>query len=284
MYFVVHCVILLGGRYNMANNKNYYSTLGVEKAASKEDIKKAYRQLSMKYHPDHNPGNTESEEMFKEINEAYSVLSDEDKRRDYDNPSSGAFSGLFNSFAQNFGGFRGYAAKPDPNRPMDGQFIGVEIELPLRLFLFGGEYILKLNYSESCNVCSGKGYTQGTKCEECKGEGHVQHVERRPGFQSISTVPCSKCRGTGMQAVDKCEKCSGGGNIVINDKEFIFTLPENVKIGSRFMLHEAGRNGINGGKRGDVGIIVAGIQSMDVNKLSTDKIGQLKNLLDELNS
>ena len=268
----------------MVNNKNYYSTLGVEKTASKEDIKKTYRQLSMKYHPDHNPGNAEAEEMFKEINEAYSTLSDDDKRAQYDNPNNGSFSGLFNSFAQNFGGFRGYSTRPDPNRPVDGQFIGVEVELPLKLFLFGGEYTLKLNYSEACDVCVGKGYTHGTKCDMCKGEGYVQHVERRPGFQSISSVPCSKCRGTGMQAVDKCEKCSGGGNLVINDKEFIFTLPENIKIGSRFMLHETGRNGVNGGKRGDVGIIIAGVQATDMNKLSTDKVEQLKNLLDELNS
>jgi len=279
MYSVVHRVILLGGQCNMANNKNYYSTLGVEKTASKEDIKKAYRQLSMKYHPDHNPGNGEAEAMFKEINEAYSILSNEDKRRDYDNPANGAFNGLFSSFAQNFGGFKGYARKPDPNRPMDGQFIGVEVELPLKLFVFGGEYTLKLNYSESCDVCAGKGYTNGTTCDMCKGEGYVQHVERRPGFQSISSVPCSKCRGTGMQAVDKCEKCSGGGNLIINDKEFKFIIPEGVKIGSRLIIHESGRNGVNGGKRGDVGIIVAGIQSIDMNKLSTDKIEQLKNLL-----
>jgi len=266
----------------MTNDKNYYSMLGVEKTASADEIKKAYRKLSMKYHPDHNPGNSEAEEMFKEINEAYSVLSDEDKRRNYDNPNRDAFSGLFSSFAQNFGGFRGHTNRPDPNRPIDGQFIGVEVELPLQLFIFGGEYILKLNYSENCDVCSGKGYTHGTKCEECKGEGYVQHVERRPGFQSISSVPCQKCRGTGMQAVDKCEKCSGSGNLVINNKEFVFTLPENIKIGSRFMLHEAGRRGVNGGKRGDVGVVVVGIKAVDVNKLSTDRIEQLKTLLKEV--
>lgn len=152
MYIVVRRVILRGGLYSMENNKDYYSKLGVEKTASQEDIKKAYRKLSMKYHPDHNPDNAESEAMFKEINEAYSILSDENKRRDYDNPMSGSFDGLFSSFAQNFNGFRGNMRRPDPNRPMDGQFIGVEIELSLRLFLFGGEYILKLNYSESCDV------------------------------------------------------------------------------------------------------------------------------------
>lgn len=268
----------------MTNGKDYYSVLGVSRDVSKDDLKKTYRKLSMQYHPDRNPDNPEAEEKFKEISEAYSTLSDDTKRADYDNPMNSAFNnGMFNDFMRNFGGARGRNNfRPDPNRPITGQFIGVEVELPLKLYLLGGQFAIRITYDETCVDCTGKGFTKGVTCDSCNGEGFVQHIESRPGFQSISSVPCAKCGGRGLKDVEKCERCSGSGNLRVPDREFLFDIPVNTKIGQKFILNGVGRNGVNGGKQGDVGIVVVGIQNVDINKLSDEDKEQFKNLLEKI--
>jgi len=220
---------------------NYYDLLGVKKEASAEEIKKAYRKLSMEYHPDHNPGDTVAESKFKEINEAYSTLSNLDKRREYDNPASFGFSG--NSFEDMFAGFNGprQPRKPDLNRPVEGKFIGVETEIPVKTFIFGGIFKVKLSYTEGCVVCGGKGFTTGTECDLCHGHGYREYVANRPGFVSRSMQPCPKCHTRGIIATDTCGICNGSGNVGVRDKEFMFEVPPGSNLGSRIILNSAGR-------------------------------------------
>ena len=204
--------------------KDYYTILGVDRKVSDEELKKAYRKLSMKYHPDKNPDDKKAEEKFKEVNEAYSTLSNPEKRREYDNPNPFAgrdpFSNPFSGFGMNFG----RPQRPDPNRPADGKFIGIEAEIPLNLFVFGGELRIHIPYNESCGDCNGKGFLKGETCDVCKGSGYMQHVEKRAGFQSMTSGPCRRCNGLGIKATDPCGKCGGTGNIHVSDKEFVYTL------------------------------------------------------------
>ena len=258
--------------------KDYYAALGVEKTASKDEIKKAYRTLSMKYHPDRNQGDKSFEDKFKEINEAYSILSDDSKRNDYDNPDP--FAGMFKGFS-GFGMRRQQPQKPDLDSPRDGKLIGVEVQIPLKIFIFGGEFKVKTSYQEGCEACNGKGFTEGTECDACHGYGYAEHVERRPGFMSTSMRPCPKCQAKGQVGTDTCAVCSGNGNVVVNDKEFEFNLPPGVGIGARFGLTGVGRAGLNGGRRGDVMIMITGIKGLDLNRLSSDKMELLKSILEE---
>jgi molecular chaperone DnaJ len=261
--------------------KDYYSILGVDTAASKEDIKKAYRQLSMKYHPDRNPDNKESEDKFKEISEAYSVLSNEQKRKDYDNPDP--FSDLFGRFGNPFGAPRSPQPRPDINAPRNGKPIGLEIVIPLKTYLFGGKFKVKISFREACGDCSGKGFNEGTQCDMCGGTGAVQHVERRPGFMSSASRPCPKCGGIGQIGKDSCLSCSGSGGVQVN-REFEIDIPEGVNIGNRIVKRGVGMSGINGGKKGDVGIVIAGVAKPNLNKVSSDKVDLLKDLLEELDN
>ena len=262
---------------------DYYRILGVEKGAAPEDIKKAYRKLSMKYHPDHNPDNKEAESKFKEINEAYSVLSNPDKKREYDNPNP--FADLFNR-AGNMPGFgfgfnTARSRKPNRNAPKDGKAIILEVALPLNLYLFGGKYEASLSYNEACSDCNGMGFTDGEDCDECHGSGMVVKVEQRPGFISQHTVPCNKCRGQGMIATKRCESCKGVANNRVQDKKIVFDIPKNVSMGERLIAPGQGRTGLNGGRTGDVVIIVTGIERPDIyNNLTAEEVEQFKTLLE----
>ena len=261
--------------------ENYYKILGVEKNATPDEIKKAYRKLSMKYHPDHNPDNKEAEDKFKEINEAYATLSDSEKREAYDNP---------NPFGESFGGFGGFSnvfrggfsqvRRPDPNAPRDGKPIILEAVLPLKLFLFGGKYKAVLSYSEACSDCTGRGFTDGEQCDLCHGHGMITKVERRPGFMSQQTIPCNKCQGTGMISTKKCESCRGTASKIIKNKEVIFDIPHDVNIGERFTAPGAGRTGLNGGVNGDIIIVIVGIKRPNINNLTSEELEQLKALLE----
>lgn len=261
--------------------KDHYKTLGVDRSVSDDELKKVFRKLSMQYHPDRNPNNPESEAKFKEINEAYSVLSKPEKRQQYDNPNP--FGNMFDSadIFSRFAGRRPAPRKPDLNAPKDGQFIGVEVELPLKLYLFGGKFSVKLSFNEGCSGCGGKGFTESSECGVCNGMGVVEHIERRPGFVSSSHGACGKCRGLGQIATNKCEVCGGTGNINVKDKEFVFDVPIGTNIGSKVISRGVGRAGVNGGRTGDVGIMISNIKSPNVDKLTDGQIEQLKDLLEE---
>ena len=260
---------------------NYYETLGVDREASQSEIKKAYRSLSMRHHPDHNQNNKESEDKFKEVNEAYSILSNEEKRNEYDNPNP--FGNMFGASGFNpFEHMRQRPRKPDFNAPKDGSFLGVEVIIPLKIFIFGGSHTITTEYRESCIGCNGKGFTvDDTKksCGACGGTGHVQHVQRNAGFQSMYTVPCVKCRGTGLENTSRCLICKGAGHVNVQNKEFLFEIPSGVGIGTKIILNSVGRIGINGGKTGDVGIMVVGIEPLDTSKLTSEQIEQLKSIV-----
>lgn len=260
---------------------DYYSILGVERSASQEEIKKAYRKLSMEHHPDRNSGNKESEDKFKEISVAYSTLSDVNKRREYDNPDP--FGNIFNGFS-GFGGMRQRPQKPDLNSPRNGSILGVETQIPLKIFIFGGKFKIKLSYHEGCNICGGKGFEHGVECDHCHGEGYVQHIERRPGFTSSSTQPCPKCQAKGIMGTDNCTSCKGSGNTSVENKEFEFDIPPGAQIGSRFVLSQAGRTGLNGGSNGDVVMVVVGIEPLNINNLTNAQIAELRFLLETLDN
>jgi molecular chaperone DnaJ len=259
--------------------KDYYATLGVNRTASKDDIKKAYRKLSMQHHPDRNPDDPEAENKFKEINEAYSVLFNDSKRRAYDNPDP--FAGMFNGFP-GFGGRRQQPQKPDFDSPRDGKIIIVEVKIPLNVYLFGGIFKLRASFQEGCVVCSGRGFSGGHECQDCQGSGYVNHVERRPGFMATTTRPCPSCQGRGMMDTDGCEACAGQGSIQVVNREFTFDIPPNVDLGYKAALTGQGRVGLNGGKRGDVVIIVTGIHKPNLNNLAPERLEEVKNVLGEI--
>lgn len=264
-----------------------YSVLEVDKSATPEDIKKAYRRLSKKYHPDLNSGDKVSEEKFKEINEAYSVLSDPDKRRSYDNPNHNPFGDMFNGFP-GFGGFDGFSGfsqqmrKPDLNGPKDGTHIVVETSIPLNSYIFGDVLKTNINYDEGCGACGGKGFTDSEECSQCHGIGFIQQVERRQNFMSSSSVPCPKCRGMGAIGKDTCSSCSGVGN-QHRSKEFTFNIQPFSNPGTKVALMGQGRAGLNGGRDGDVVLVINGIQRPDMDRLSAEELDQLKAMLLKLN-
>lgn len=262
---------------------DYYKTLGVERDASPEEIKKAYRRLSMQFHPDKNNGDKASEEKFKEINEAYSTLSNPDKKREYDNPMSSGMGfdpfGMFRNMSNGFGGHT--PPKPDLNTPRDGKLIVLENNIPLKLFLFGGKYEAKISFHEGCKECGGKGFDLGEECDVCHGIGMVQHVERRPGFQSVTNRACHKCNGLGQVSESKCSKCDGTGNNHVVNKSIVFQIEPGSRFGSRYVAHGEGRSGLNGGNDGDVLLVVVGVDTSILNKLTSDKVETLKELLEE---
>jgi len=249
---------------------DYYNVLGLERSATKEEIKKQFRKLSMQYHPDKNPGDPGAENKFKELNEAYSVLSDDKKRAEYDNPVSGFF-GSFNPFA-GFG--RNFHRPQQPNRkaPADGKLLSLASDLPLRLFLFGGQFKATISFHEGCELCDAKGFTEYETCPVCSGNGIIQRVESRPGFQSIHNMPCSDCGGSGMRAKNQCPNCKGTGNVLVENKEFVFNIPEDIKVGQRLILNGVGRSGINGGRRGDVVLFIDGIDKSSISEEQRQKI------------
>jgi molecular chaperone DnaJ len=248
---------------------NYYGILEVDRNSSKEDIKKAYRKLSMKYHPDHNPGDKASEERFKEINEAYSVLSDDNKRAEYDNPSM---------FGFDFG-FGHSKRKPDMNRPVDGNAIVMQVHIPLNLYLFGGQFkINDLSFEDFCTECGSKGFINGTECGACHGYGVITEVIRRPGFQSMSTRNCEKCKG-GFVSSDSCLNCKGTGKIYVDNRSVSFDIPAYVEMGSHILSKEKGRSGVNGGNPGPIVLIVSGIKKPNFNVLTEEQINNFKETL-----
>jgi len=261
-------------------SKDYYSILEVSKSATPDEIKKSYRRLSMKYHPDKNPDNKEAEDKFKEINEAYSILSNEEKKSEYDNPNP--FGNMFSGFDP-FSQMRRRHTKPNPNAPRDAQLIGLEVELPLKTFLFGGKFSVDLSFQDGCVECGAKGFTEWQTCDLCGGEGVFNHTECTQGMTSSFIRPCPKCRTMGITGTNVCKACNGTSQLIV-DKSFEFDIPAGVKLGNRFAKQGVGRKGLNGGRDGDVMIMVAGVKVPDISKLGQDKTEQLKSLLEGLDN
>ena len=264
----------------MADKRDYYEVLGVDKGADDATLKKAYRTLAKKYHPDMNPGNAEAEAKFKEVNEAYEVLSDSEKRAKYDqfghaafDPTAGGgyggggFGGfgdfgdigdIFGSFfGGGFGGFGG-GSQQRRNGPVRGDDISVRVTISFEEAAFGVKKDITYNRIQKCDTCKGSGAAEGTHpetCSACGGSGQRRVTQRIGGMAFQSTTTCDKCRGTGKIIKDPCTNCRGTGYVKISKKLGV-TIPAGIDDGERIALRGQGSEGRNGGPAGDLIIVV----------------------------
>ena len=257
----------------MAENKrDYYEVLGVQKGASAEEIKKAYRKSAMKYHPDRNPGDKEAEEKFKELGEAYSVLSDDEKRSRYDqfgfagvDPSYGGGAGGYgNPFGGGFGGFDfgdifgeffggGSRRQNTQNAPRRGENVGARLELTFEEAAFGCEKEVSALRIENCGSCNGTGSADGSveTCSNCRGTGQVRTTQNFMGMQMQSTAPCPRCGGKGKVIKTPCNTCKGKGKVRRTQKIRV-KVPAGVDEGQSVRVRGEGCVGSNGGPNGDL--------------------------------
>lgn len=253
----------------MAENKrDYYEVLGVEKSASADEIKKAYRKMAMKYHPDRNPGDKEAEAKFKEAGEAYEVLSDDEKRSRYDqyghqgvdpnfNPGFGGFGGGFGDFG-GFGDifsdiFGGGGTRSTANSPRRGENVATRLELTFEEAAFGCDKEVTAQRIENCTVCNGSGSADGVieTCANCHGSGQVRTVQNFMGMQMQSTSACPKCGGKGKTIKTPCNTCKGKGKVRRNQKIRV-TVPAGVDADQTVRVRGEGCVGANGGPKGDL--------------------------------
>lgn len=233
----------------------YYETLGLKKGASEEEIKKAYRKLALDLHPDRNPDNKEAEEKFKEINEAYAVLSDPEKRRSYDRfgmrdrdaarqgpPPDEFFNNVFR------GGFAGFQKGP---RPTKGNDLKKEVQVSLSDAILGTQIPLYLSFPDVCLSCEGRGHEKGDTCGVCKGSGGEEVVQGN--FRTLSI--CRACRGSGEFPGPSCVSCNGE-KTVPGEKKLKITVPPGTKHGATLRLSNQGQRGTLGGPPGHVYVVV----------------------------
>ena len=257
----------------MAENKrDYYEVLGVEKSASAEDIKRAYRKAAMKYHPDRNPGDKTAEEKFKEVGEAYEVLSDDQKRSRYDqfghagvDPNFGAGAGGYGGsygfgdfgdifgdiFGEAFGG--GSRRASAQNYPRKGENVMARLELTFEEAAFGCEKEVSSQRIENCAACSGSGSADGVieTCAQCHGSGQVRTVQNFMGMQMQSTATCPSCNGRGRMIKNPCNTCKGKGKVRRTNRVKV-KIPCGVDHGNSVRVRNEGCVGSNGGPNGDL--------------------------------
>ncbi|NLY87144.1 MAG: molecular chaperone DnaJ [Clostridiales bacterium] len=271
----------------MADKRDYYEVLGINKEASDDEIKKAYRKKALKYHPDKNPDDKAAEEKFKEANEAYEILSDPDKKSKYDrfghagvDPSYGGGAGGFGGFGD-FGGFGGFGggtqgmsfddifdmfggfgsgrrSSANRNGPQKGRDLQKTITIDFTDAIFGCSKQIEITKDVKCKTCNGTGAKEGTEkktCDACGGSGQVTHVTETPlgRFQNVTT--CSKCGGTGQIIESPCPDCKGTGKIRKTVKIKV-DIPKGVDNDSVVTLRGQGAPGINGGPNGDLYIVI----------------------------
>ncbi len=261
----------------MSDSKDFYTVLGVSRGASADELKKAYRKLAMQYHPDRNPGDKEAEEKFKEVNNAYQVLSDPEKRQRYDamgheaftrgGGASGGGPGMdpMDIFSQFFGGRGGGVefdlgdlfgfggggrGRSSRNGPQRGKDLLYTLSLDFEDTVFGGKKVIKVPHQVHCSRCHGKGGEPGSKttvCPVCHGAGHVVQPS---GFFSVSKT-CGRCRGTGTIIDKPCQQCHGAGEVEKVD-ELTITIPAGINTGEQLRLSGQGDAGPMGGPSGDL--------------------------------
>ena len=257
----------------MADKRDYYEVLGLNKSAAEAEIKKAYRTLAKKYHPDVNPGNAEAEAKFKEINEAYAVLSDADKKAKYDqfghaafDPAAGGGAGFdggfdFGDLGDIFGSFFGGgfgSSQRSRNAPMRGEDVGARVTITFEEAAFGVKKDVSFNRIQKCDDCGGSGAKKGTSAETCRvcgGSGQRRITQRLGGMAFQSTTTCDSCRGTGKTIKDPCTNCRGTGYVKVN-KKLSVSIPAGIDDGERIALRGQGCDGRNGGPTGDLIITV----------------------------
>lgn len=258
----------------MAEKKDYYESLGVSKGAGEDEIKKAYRKMAKQYHPDVNPGDKSAEAKFKEISEAYEILSDPEKKSRYDrfghagvDPSYGGGASGFDGFGgfddlgdilNSFFGGGGRSSSRSRNAPRKGDNVGVEAIISFEEAAFGCERNLDVTRIETCDKCGGSGAREGTHpetCSECGGSGSVTSAQRTMFGMMQSTVDCPKCQGRGKIITHPCEKCRGAGRVRAK-KTINVKIPAGIDDGQRISMRGQGSAGINGGSPGDLYISV----------------------------
>ena len=262
----------------MAEQKrDYYEVLGVAKTADEAEIKKAYRVLAKKYHPDMNPGDAEAEKKFKEASEAYAVLSDPEKRRQYDQFGHAAFDGgagggaggfdfsgtdfsdIFGDiFGDFFGGGRGRSTRGAGAGPMKGNTLYTSVRISFEEAVFGCEKTIELNVKEPCKTCKGTGAKPGTSpetCSKCGGKGQVVFTQQS-FFGTVRNVQtCPDCGGSGKIIKEKCPDCHGTGYISMK-KRYAVKIKAGIDNGQVILMPGLGDPGVNGGPRGDVKVEV----------------------------
>ena len=262
----------------MAEQKrDYYEVLGVSRGASEDEIKKAYKKMARKYHPDLNPGDKTAEEKFKEVNEAYEVLSDADKKARYDqyghagvdpNFGAGGFGGGFDGsfdfgdlgdiFGSFFGGGFGGGRRTNPNAPQRGESIRMSIAISFEEAAFGCEKAVTVERYETCDTCHGNGCAPGTSpevCPDCHGTGTVQVRRQTPMGVFATSSPCPKCGGKGRIIHQPCKDCRGSG-MVRKKKTIQASIPAGIDNGQTISIRGQGNAGKNGGTAGDLLITI----------------------------
>lgn len=278
----------------MAETKrDYYEVLGVDKSADDAALKKAYRALAKKYHPDANPGDAEAEKKFKEASEAYSVLSDPEKRKQYDQFGHAAFDqGAGGYGGGGFGGFGGFdgadmgdifgdifgdffgggrsRSRSTYNGPMRGANVQTSVRLSFEDAIFGCEKEIEINFKEECGSCHGSGAKAGTSketCSKCNGKGKIMYTQQTM-FGTVQNVQaCPDCGGTGQIIREKCPDCRGTGYIT-RRKKLKVTIPAGIDDGQSIRMSGAGEPGMNGGERGD--LLVEAVVSRHPNFIRKD--------------
>ncbi len=256
----------------MADKRDYYEVLGVDKNADDATIKKAYRKLAKKYHPDMNPGDKEAEKKFKEASEAYAVLSDADKRRKYDQFGHAAFDGSAGAggaggfdfggmdfddiFGDIFGGMFGGGGRSSRGNqgPQRGADLRTSIRITFEEAVFGCEKEIELTLKDECTSCHGTGAKKGTSpetCPKCGGRGQVVFTQNSMFGQIRNVQTCPECRGTGKIVKEKCPDCYGTG-YKASRKKIQVSVPAGIDDGQSIRIREKGEPGINGGPRGDL--------------------------------
>ena len=258
----------------MAEKRDYYEVLGLQKGASEDEIKKAYRKLAKQYHPDLNPGDKNAEAKFKEVNEAYETLSDGDKRARYDqfghagvdpnfgggagNPFTGAgfdISDIFDSFFGGFGGSR----RANPNAPRQGSDVQANLAISFEEAAKGCQKNVEYQQIELCSDCHGSGAAAGTSpktCEHCHGTGQVRVSQRTPFGVVQSTQTCDRCRGTGKIIETPCRTCDGKGR-VRRRKTIEVTVPAGIADEQILNVSGKGNAGVNNGPNGDLHVYIS---------------------------
>lgn len=261
----------------MASKKDYYEVLGVGREASSDELKQAFRHLARKYHPDVNPGNKEAEEKFKEINEAYSILSDPQKRAQYDQYGHAAFrpedyAGFrefkfnFNDLFSDLGGFGdifsafqgfGGGGRMRRDRPQQGADLRYDLEITLENAFSGLETKIDVPVSASCKKCGGSGAEPGSlkDCKQCDGIGEVRRVQQRGFMQFASITPCGRCGGRGKIVEKRCGECGGDGR-VRKTRKIDLKVPPGVDDGLYLRVACQGEGGVRGGPAGDLYVVI----------------------------
>ncbi|MEZ7885097.1 MAG: molecular chaperone DnaJ [Bacteroidales bacterium] len=281
--------------------RDYYEVLGVSKGASAEEIKKAYRKLAIKYHPDKNPGDKESEEKFKEAAEAYDVLSNPDKKSRYDQfghagmggaSGGGGFSGGFSMedifsqfgdifgghFGGGFGGFGGFGGGSSRGRRVNrGSDIRIRVKLDLKEIAHGAEKKVKINKMVACDMCGGKGAKSEADiktCDTCRGTGQVTRVTQTILGQMQTSSVCPSCNGEGKTIIKPCSKCHGEG-LVKEMEEITFKIPAGVAQGMQLTVQGKGNAARRGGINGDLLVVIEEEENPELQRDGNDLIYSL---------